>query len=69
MKSLAGVIAKLTEKGEQFAASTFVGPGYSKADLLADLRAVQAFRQSEYADLTQNGCGYVECGMRIDKRN
>lgn len=33
------IIARLTEKGEQFAALTFVGREYSKADLLRDLRS------------------------------
>lgn len=37
---LAEIIKRLTEKGEQFAAFTWVGRGYSKADLLRDLRAL-----------------------------
>lgn len=42
MKTLPEIIAKLTEKGEEFAHMTYVGPDYSKADLLTDLRELQA---------------------------
>ncbi len=36
--TVAEIIKKLTRKGEKFAHLTWVGPNYSNADLLRDLR-------------------------------
>lgn len=40
--TIATIIAKLTAKGERYADQVYVGPGYTKAALLNDLRALQA---------------------------
>lgn len=62
MRTLTEIIAKL--ESNKFPAGTNVGKDYTKADLLADLRALKSARDSEVADLDKFGCGYVECGMR-----
>ena len=52
-KMVGNIIKRLTEKGEQFAHMIWVGRNYSKADLLRDLRAIEA----HMAEAIQEGTG------------